>query len=139
MDAFPMHSTYVDNLEYGSAYLPFMSKPFTVQHAETLSIATLVIGVVIFTVGLLDLLNVRFAEVGTWGYWLVGIGAVLLLIGLIWLITYRLNVKKFNKMMEEKSKANFVRKIDDVEYLAWRLPLKFEERLSAKKKELGIK
>jgi len=116
-----------------------MSKPFTVQHAETLSIATLVIGVVIFTVGLLDLLNMRFAEVGTWGYWLVGIGSVLLLIGLIWLITYRLNVKKFNKMMEEKSKANFVRKIDDVEYLAWRLPLKFEERLSAKKKELGIK
>jgi hypothetical protein len=41
--------------------------------------------------------------------------------------------------MEEKSKANFVRKIDDVEYLAWKLPLKFEERLSAKKKELGIK
>jgi len=26
-----------------------------------------------------------------------------------------------------------------LEYLAWRLPLKFEERLSAKKKELGIK
>jgi len=116
-----------------------MSKPFTVQHAETLSVVILVIGVAIFVVGLLDLLNMRFVEVGTWGYWLLGIGAVLLLIGSIWLITYRLSVKKFNKMMEEKSKANFVRKMDDVEYLAWKLPLKFEERLSAKKKELGIK
>ncbi|NLT38095.1 MAG: DUF3198 domain-containing protein [Methanomassiliicoccus sp.] len=97
------------------------------------------IGVVIFAVGLLDLLNMRFVEVGTWGYWLLGIGAVMLLIGLIWLASYRLNVRKFNKLMEEKSKANFTRNMDDVEYLAWRLPLKFEERLSAKKKELGIK
>ncbi len=119
--------------------MPLMSKPFTVQHAETLSVATLLIGVVIFAVGLLDLLNMRFVEVGTWGYWLLGIGAVMLLIGLIWLASYRLNVRKFNKLMEEKSKANFTRNMDDVEYLAWRLPLKFEERLSAKKKELGIK
>jgi len=116
-----------------------MSKPFTVQHAAPLSLGILLVGAALEIVGVLDLAGYRFSEVGNWGYWLIGIGAVLLLIGIIWFAMYRLNVRKFNKLIEEKSKAAFVKKLDDLEYLAWRLPAKFEERLGVKKKEFGIK
>lgn len=116
-----------------------MSKPLTVQHVVPLSISILIAGLVLFVIGSLDLMGIRFGEVGAWGYWLLGIGIVLLLIGVVWFLSYRVNVRKFNKLLEEKSKALFVKKMDDVEYLAWRLPSKFEERLLTKKKELGIK
>jgi hypothetical protein len=116
-----------------------MSKPYTVQHAPAISMAILAAGAVILAVGLLDLLGNYFVEVGPWGFWLVGIGAVMMAIGAIWFASYRINVRKFNKLMEEKSRAAFVKRLDDVEYLAWRLPSAFEERLAAKKKDFGVK
>lgn len=116
-----------------------MSKPYTVQHAPAISLAVLAAGAVLLIVGLLDLLGDYFLEVGAWGFWLVGIGAVMVLVGAIWFASYRLNVRKFNKLMEEKSKAIFVKRLDDVEYLAWRLPLTYENRLSSKKRDFGVK
>lgn len=116
-----------------------MSKPYTVQHAPTLSLAILGVGAVMLIVGLMDLLGDYFLQVGAWGFWLVGIGAVMVLIGAIWFISFRLNVRKFNKLMEEKSKAVFVKQLDDVEYLAWRLPMNFEEELSVKKRDFGVR
>lgn len=116
-----------------------MSKPLTVQHAPAISMALLAAGAVILVVGLLDLLGDYFLEVGPWGFWLVGIGAVMMAIGIAWFASYRINVRKFNKLMEEKSKAAFVKRLDDVEYLAWRLPMGFEERLAVKKKDFGVK
>lgn len=116
-----------------------MSKPFTVQHTAMISLAVLLAGVVMVLVGLLDLVGYGFKEIGNWGYWVLGIGAILLLIGVIWFALFRINVRKFNQLMEEKSKAAFVKKQDDAEYLAWRLPMKFEDRLAVKKKEFGLK
>jgi hypothetical protein len=116
-----------------------MSKPFTVQHAPLISMSLLMAGAILTAVGILDLVGRGFEEAGAWGYWLVGIGVVLLIAGAIWFASYRNNVRKFNDLMEEKSKAAFVKKLDAVEYLAWRLPMTFEERLGAKKKEFGIK
>jgi hypothetical protein len=116
-----------------------MSKPFTVEHAFVLSLVLLLAGVALLIVGVLDLIGNSFGEIGAWGYWLAGIGVVLVLVGAIWLATYRINVRKFNALMEEKSKAAFVKKLDDVEYLAWRLPTSFEERLGSKKKDFGVK
>lgn len=116
-----------------------MAKPFIVQHVALLSLLTLVIGLGLLGVGLLDVLGYRFTGFGGWGYWMVGIGAVVLLAGLVWFASYRLNVKKFNKLMEEKSKAAFVKKLDDVEFLAWKLPMKYEDELMQKKKGFGMK
>jgi hypothetical protein len=116
-----------------------MSKPYTVQHARAIALAVLAAGAVMLIVGLLDLLGDYFIEVGAWGFWLVGIGAVMLLVGVIWFVTYHINVRKFNKLMEEKSKAVFVKHLDDVEYLAWKLPGRFEDRLAMKKKDFGVK
>ncbi len=116
-----------------------MSKPFTVQHTATISLAVLLAGVVMVLVGLFDLIGYGFKEAGNWGYWILGLGALLLLIGGIWFALYRINVRKFNKLIVEKSKAMFVKKQDDVEYLAWRLPTKYENKLALKKKEFGLR
>lgn len=116
-----------------------MSKPYTVQHTIGVSLAILAVGAALLIVGLLDLLGDYFIEVGAWGFWLVGIGVVMALIGAIWFATYRINVRKFNKLMEEKSKAVFVKQLDDVEYLAWKLPGNYEDRLAAKKKDFGVR
>jgi hypothetical protein len=116
-----------------------MSKPFTVQHTALISSAVLLAGVVLLLIGLFDLIGYGFKEAGNWGYWFLGVGALLVLIGGIWFALYRINVRKFNKLIVEKSKAAFVKKQDDVEYLAWRLPAKFEDRLVVKKKEFGLK
>jgi type VI protein secretion system component VasK len=116
-----------------------MSKPFTVQYAGPISLAVSLAGVAMVAVGVLDLLGYRFKTVGTWGYWILAIGAILLLIGVIWFWIYAANKRKFKKLMEEQSKAAFVKNLDDVEYLAWRLPMKFEERLLEKKKQFGIR
>jgi len=116
-----------------------MSKPYAVQHAQALSLAILGVGAVMLIAGSLDLLGDYFLEAGPWGFWLVGIGAVMMLIGVIWLATFWTNVRKFNKLMEEKSRAVFIKHLDDVEYLAWKLPIGFEDRLASKKKDFGIK
>jgi hypothetical protein len=116
-----------------------MSKPFTVQHTAALSLVILLAGVAMVLVGLFDLIGYGFKEAGTWGYWILGLGVLLVLIGGIWFAMYRVNVRKFNKLIVEKSKAAFVKKQDDVEYLAWRLPMRFEDRLAVKKKEFGLK
>jgi len=37
------------------------------------------------------------------------------------------------------SNASFLKTMDDTEYLAWRLPVKYEKELEAKKAEFKIK
>ena len=116
-----------------------MSKPFTVERAGVLSTGLVLAGIVMVIISLADLFGNSFKQLGAWGYWVLGIGAVLLLIGIIWTVSYRNNIRKFRKLMEEKSKAAFVKKLDDIEYLAWNLPMKYEKELIAKKKEFGLK
>jgi hypothetical protein len=116
-----------------------MSKPFTVQHTGPISLGLLLAGVVMVLVGLFDLIGYGFKEAGNWGYWILGLGVLLMLIGGIWFVMFRINVRKFNRLLLEKSKAAFVKKQDDVEYLAWRLPSKYEDLLATKKKGFGLK
>lgn len=116
-----------------------MSKPFTVQHVMPLSLACLVVGAIMTVVGALALWKSYLGGLNSWGFWIALIGGIVLLVGIVWFGTYRANVKKFNKLMEEKSKAAFVKNLDDIEYLAWRLPLSYEDRLRAKKKDFGVK
>ena len=89
-------------------------------------------------IGLSDALGKNFSLDG-WGFWIAAPGVVIMLWGLVWLFYYRGNVDKFEEMVAEKSKANFVRNLDDLEYITWRLPSKYDQRLAEKKKEMGVK
>ncbi len=116
-----------------------MGKPFIVERAGSLSSLILFVGLIMTVIGLMAILNIGFDSVGGWGYWMLIIGAAFILIGAIWLCMHVINIRKFNEMLKEQSKAAFVKKRDDIEFLAWKLPGRFESKLLDKEKGFGLK
>jgi hypothetical protein len=118
---------------------PGMTKPFMTERAPILASLFLIGGLVLSTIGIVGLTAKDVLNLGPWDYWLVMVGVPLLLIGIVWLWTYIARVRQFRKELQEKSKANFLKGMDETEYLAWRLPIKFEKELESKKAEFNIK
>lgn len=116
-----------------------MSKPVQVERAAPLSIGMLVAGIAMVMAAILAMYDIALTEMGNWDWWVLFIGALVAVIGGVWLGSYVLNVRKFRKLIAEPSKAAFIRDLNDLEYLAWRLPMKFEDELMAKKKHFGLK
>jgi len=115
-----------------------MAKPFQVEYAHLIALVIIVAGVALSAISMPDLLGVDVA-LGQWAWWTLVIGLALFVVGVYLLIVYLRNITEFEKLMQLKSKAEFVRNQDDAEYLAWRLPSKFESRLNEKKKGFNIK
>jgi hypothetical protein len=116
-----------------------MSKPFLTERAPILASLFLIVGLVLSALGIIGLTSQDIANAGDWDYWLAMVGVPLLLIGVIWLWVYLARVREFHRTLLEKSKANFLKSMDDTEYLAWRLPMKYEKELEAKKAGFNIK
>lgn len=75
---------------------------------------------------------------GSWAYWGVVVGPLGLVIAIWWLYDYIKKAKKLDGLIATPSKAKFVRNLDDIEYLAWALPRRFEKRVLEKKREFGL-
>jgi len=75
---------------------------------------------------------------GQWVSYLVVIGPIGLVICLWWLYDYEKKIRELKNLIDTPSKAKFVRNIDDIEYLAWVLPQRFEDRVLDKKKEFRL-
>ena len=116
-----------------------MGKPFLTERAQILASIFLIGGLVLSALGILGLTSNDMLKLGDWDYWLAMIGVPVLLVGIIWLWMYLARVREFRKALQEKSKANFLKVMDETEYLAWRLPMKYEKELDAKKTEFNIK
>jgi hypothetical protein len=115
-----------------------MPKPVLIEHAGKLSLAAVVVSGFVAVVGLADL-TTQTLGLGGWAYWMVLGGMLAFLFGLYQFACHLRDLRDFNAFMAEESKATFVRSLDDVEYLAWKLPSKCEERLVEKKKQFGVK
>ena len=115
-----------------------MPKPVLIEHAGKLSLAAVVVSGFVAVIGLADL-TTQSLGLGGWAYWMVIGGVLAFLFGLYQFATHLRDLRDFNALMAEESKANFVRSLDDVEYLAWKLPSECEERLLEKKKQFGVK
>ena len=116
-----------------------MTKPFLTERAQILASLFLIVGLVFSALGIIGLTSKDLLNLGDWYYWLVMVGVPLLLVGIIWLWIYLVRIREFHKALQEKSKANFLKSMDDTEYFAWRLPMKYELELEAKKAEFNIK
>jgi uncharacterized membrane protein len=116
-----------------------MSKPFLTERAQILASLFLIGGLVLSAIGIIGLTSKDILNMGDWDYWLAMLGLPLMLVGIIWLWIYLARVREFHKALLEKSKATFLKSMDDTEYLAWRLPMKYEKELDSKKAEFGIK
>jgi hypothetical protein len=78
-------------------------------------------------------------QIGDWKYWLVIISPIILVTSGFYLGDNILKRRKFNKLINTTSKANFVRNLDDIEYLAWKLTEKHAAIVDEKKREFNIK
>ncbi|HNU35208.1 MAG TPA: hypothetical protein PKJ15_01315 [Methanomassiliicoccales archaeon] len=115
-----------------------MPKPINVEKGLELSVLTTVLGAVLLFLGISDALNWS-VNLGGWGFYAGVAGVISLIVGIVWMLSIIQRMRRFSVLIEEKSKAVFVRSLDDVEYTAWRLPSKYDDLLARKKKDMGIK
>ncbi len=115
-----------------------MSKPFNVERGLELSLLMTVLGAALLLLGISDALDWA-VDLKGWGFYAGFVGVIALIVGVVWIISIFQRMKRFGTLLEEKSKAVFVRSLDDIEYAAWRLPAKYDELLAKKKKDMGVK
>ncbi len=116
-----------------------MAKPFLVERAASLSAAVLLVGLLLTMVGSYLLSVEGLEDSRGWSYWLIPSGVILALIGVFWMAKLNLTIRKFRILIKERSKATFVKNLDEIEYLAWRLPSAYGDELAAKKREFDVK
>lgn len=74
-----------------------------------------------------------------WAYWLIAIGPIGLAISLWWLSDYFSKGRKLKRLIDTTSKAKFIKSMDEIDYITWRLPKRFKLIVSRKKLELKIR
>lgn len=75
---------------------------------------------------------------GDWVYWLALVGLVGFIIDLAWVLDYWMKTRKLRDLIDTESKSKFIKNMDDIEYVAWRLPKKYRALVAEKKVELKI-
>lgn len=78
-------------------------------------------------------------SIGNWKFWCILIGPVLLIAGGWYFFDNIKKRREFHELMETTSKAKFIRNLDRVEYLAWKLTPSHQNQLVQKKDDFHIK
>ncbi len=118
------------------------------KHQVILSLITLVGGLILFIIGLLDVVLSKYmpepvtnftSKMGGWNYWFLVLGGFATLVfGWYYIDRYR-KIKKFNELIGSPSKSKFRRNIAEIETLALSLGDDYEEKVIEKEKEYNIK
>ncbi|MBU1158261.1 MAG: DUF3198 domain-containing protein [Candidatus Thermoplasmatota archaeon] len=127
-----------------------MTKRITIEYRFELSVLMVIVFALVTLVGIVGVFfedslpsSISFLSdistpFGAWVYWLVIMGPIGLVSGIWWLYDYVKKSRKLGNLMKTPSKAKFVRNLDDIEYLAWSLPQRFEDRVLDRKKGFGL-
>jgi len=75
---------------------------------------------------------------GTWVTWIAIMAPIGFIVSIWWLYDYIKKTRKLASLMDTPSRAKFVRNMDDIEYLAWVLPRRFEKHVLDKKREFKL-
>lgn len=75
---------------------------------------------------------------GRWVTWIAVIAPIGLIVSAWWLFDFVKKIRELAKLIDTPSKAKFVRNLDDIEYLGWVLPGRYEKRVIEKKKEFKL-
>lgn len=75
---------------------------------------------------------------GTWIAWIVVAAPIGLIVCAWWYYDYVKKIRELAELIGTPSKAKFVRNLDEIEYLAWSLPQRYEDKVLTKKKEFKI-
>ncbi len=126
-----------------------MAKSFTREYRFELSTVMLAAGIVVTFIGSIGVFLPRLPDwllafepaisgSGNWIYWYLVLGPLLLLAGGWWLYDSMRKIFSLRKYLKIDSKAKFVKSLDDIEYLAWVLPRKYEEQVLEKKRQFKM-
>lgn len=77
--------------------------------------------------------------VGDWIYWCVLAGPLIFIAGAWYFFDNIGKRKEFKELIDTTSKAKFIRNLDRIEFLAWKLSMNHQKQLLDKKKEFHIK
>jgi hypothetical protein len=125
------------------AILDFLNK-----NKLTLSALSIVVGIPLIIMSILSLMykptDVGITAtahdlLGDWAYWLVIIGIILSAVGIYVIIIFFRQLKEFKKLIDDPSKAKFIKNLDRTEELAWRLNPKYEKVVIERKRKYKIK
>jgi uncharacterized membrane protein len=122
-------------IEYDGAIFPGMAKPFYIEKEGPLSIVLTIIGVVLFSISLATAFGADPLGLGGWSFWVGAAGAIILIVGAIWLIAHVMKLRDFERLFNVQGKKALMQNLDELEYTAWRLPEKYEKMVAEKKKE----
>jgi H+/Cl- antiporter ClcA len=75
---------------------------------------------------------------GRWVAWIVVVAPIGLIVCAWWYYDYVKKIRELAELIDTPSKAKFVRNLDDIEYLAWSLPQRYEDKVLTKKKDFKI-
>lgn len=75
---------------------------------------------------------------GRWISWIVVAAPIGLIVCGWWYYDYVKKTRELAELIDTPSKAKFVRNLDEIEYLAWSLPQRYEDKVLTKKKEFKI-
>ena len=78
-------------------------------------------------------------SVGDWIYWCVLVGPLIFIAGAWYFFDNISKRREFKELIDTTSKAKFIRNLDRIEFLAWKLSLDHQKQLIDKKKEFHIK
>ena len=76
---------------------------------------------------------------GDWAFWIIIPGLLMSIIGSYFIFDFYRKMKEFRKLMTIESKAKFIKNLDRIEFLAWRLHPNYEVVVIEKKKKYKIK
>lgn len=116
-----------------------MGKPIHVEWAPVFSVGLLLFGFVLLELALMSLFTeISLISTG-WAYWLLIVGLIFVISGGVWFWRFLSTLTKYKKLLATRSKSEFITNLDDIEYMAWKLPSKYQRELEVKKSELKIK
>lgn len=86
-----------------------------------------------------EFLKGTIGSIGDWKYWCILLGPILIIAGGWYFFDNVSKRREFRELMETTSKAKFIRNLDRVEFLAWKLTSEHQNQLAQKKSKFNIK
>ncbi len=116
-----------------------MSKSFRVEYADILWPIVTVLGVGTVIVSAYELMTLEGSLMGGWSFYTLLIGIFFGIWGIWELVVHVKRVRKMRVFLSTEGKAHLIRNIEEMEYLAWCLPSKWEVALKEKKRSYRVK
>ena len=74
-----------------------------------------------------------------WAFWIIIPGLIMSIMGSYFIYDFYRKMKEFRSLMTIESKAKFIKNLDRIEFLAWRLHPNYERVVIEKKKKYKIR